>query len=249
LVKNNTSIGAIFFMHNEETAAIRAIGSYVNFYGKSNFVLMGNVQESLLKVSEYFGLDSYKSEPYIGPLHELEKLPRLEWGKGKSLELVGIQLDNIYNGITRINTNFALYLHPDHLLKRKIKPANYADLESNTPNMYSKDFIDTLAKLYPDTANLKGYGHPGMINRIAFIQCYEYFKNNQDKFLEIEILSENLTAYDDFLLPILFRICGFRVYDSNITREVKRRRTLWNLKSPLLHQVNNNISLTQSFLN
>ncbi len=224
-------------MHNEENAAINAINSYINLYGKTNLILMGNVRKSHLKVSKHFGIASYDSRPYIGPLHELEKQPRTKWDQGKSLNLVGIQLENIYNGITKLNTEYALYLHPDHRLINVVRPKNYAELESNIPNKYDKNFIKSLSKINANTLSLKGYGHPGMMKCSAFLESYEFFKGNEELFLEIEHLSQNQTAYDDFLLPILFRICNFEVADHHITREVKRRFSFKKLRSPLLHQV------------
>jgi hypothetical protein len=237
LVRNKLSVGAIFFMHNEENAAIKAIDSFLKFYDKSDLILLGNLEESRLKVARHFEMKSYQSQPYIGPLHEHEKKSRENWKKGVSIDLVGIQLQNIYSGLIKLETKYALYLHPDHLLIKKIKFKDYADLESNTPNKYESKLIENLSKKYSKVSELEGYGHPGMLNRDAFLKCYEFFKNNLDVFDEIEAISENLIAYDDFLLPILFKLCGYSVSDNNLTREVRRQRQFKNFRSPLLHQV------------
>lgn len=224
-------------MHNEEEAAIKAIDSYLQFYSKDNFVLMGNLPESRLKVSNHFKIQSFQSKPYIGPLHTQEKKPIKDWIKGESLELVRIQLQNLFEGFSKLNTKYSLYLHPDHKLRKPLKFRNYADLESNTPNKYEDKLKDKLSKIKTELKNIHGYGHPGLIKIESFFICYEYFKKNQTLFLEIEEISENRTAYDDFILPIIYALCNFTVGDHNITREVRRKKTLWNLNAPLLHQV------------
>lgn len=238
-MKSQLKIGAFLIMHNEVDAAIRTAKSYLDVYPKGDLRILGNLSEKHPEVGLALGLPTYSSVPYIGPLHELEKLPRESWSPVTVVELVEIQLANIMLGMSNVESDFMLYLHPDHFLRKPIRSKNLPDLEMTLPNKYQDMHSKRMSEINPALASLKRYGIPGLMKVDSFFECYDFFKANRELFVRISNATENLIAYDDYLLPILYTLCGKRLANHHITREILRRPTVRDYFAPLLHQVRN----------
>jgi len=224
-------------MHNEVDAAIRTAKSYLDIYPNGDLRILGNLPDKHPIVGQVLGLPTYSSVPYIGPLHELEKFPRDDWSPIATVNLVELQLQNIALGMSKTNSDFMLYLHPDHFLRKPIKTRKLPDLEMTLPNKYLGKHRIKMSEIDPSLASLKKYGIPGLIKVDSFFECYEFFKANKELFIKISSATDNLIAYDDYLLPILYTLCHKSWANHHITREILRRPSVRNYFAPLLHQV------------
>lgn len=236
-MKKNVKIGAFLIMHNEVHAAIRTAKSYLNIYPDGDLKILGNLPETHPLVGQALGLPTYPSIPYIGPLHELEKFPRDDWSPITTVDIVEMQLENIALGMSQTDSDFMLYLHPDHFLRKPIKTRKLPDLEMNLVNKYQDKHRIKMSEINRTLSRLKKYGIPSVIKVDAFFECYEFFKANKVLFLKVSSATNNLIAYDDYLLPILFTLCGKSISNHHITREVLRRPSVRDYFAPLLHQV------------
>lgn len=232
-------IGAFLIMHNEIDAAIKTANSYLDVYPTGELRILGNLPDKHPKVGMALGLPSYSSVPYIGPLHELEKNPHETWLPEVAVDLVGIQLQNIMLGMSNIDSDFMLYLHPDHFLRKPIRTKNLPDLEMTLPNQYQFKHIKRMSEIDPTLSGLKRYGIPGLMKVDSYIECFAFFKANRELFIKLSSATDNLIAYDDYLLPILYTLCAKSLANHHITREVLRRPSVRDYFAPLLHQVRN----------
>ena len=224
-------------MHNEVTSAIRAACSYLKVYPNGELRILGNVPEMHPLVGEALNLKTYSSRPYIGPLHELEKLNHNDWSPETAIEIVEIQLQNIALGMSNVDSDFMLNMHPDHFLRKQIKVKKLPNLELTYPNKYSENHKRAMAKIDKRLSQLNRYGIPSVMEVDSFFECFDYFKAEKDLFLEISNASGNLIAYDDYLFPILYMLCNKKLGNHHVTREVLRRPSIWNFRAPLLHQL------------
>ena len=226
-------------MHDEVENTLRCAKSFISKYGSRNLVLMGNVAHHLDEDCQILKLQGMISEPYIDPLLHMEKNSpnRHDWKPEEALGLVGIQLRNLALGFSKIQTSHTLCLHPDHLVREKLKNKHVTDYEMSNPNRYEPEFLNKLKTRYQISDFPHGYGIPGIMKKKAFYDAYTYFDKNQKIMKRLAEDSQNLVAYDDFLLPILFKLAGHRVENLNVTREIKRKTHFRAYFAPLLHQV------------
>ena len=225
-------------MHKEIEATVSTIESFREFYNLDNLILSGNDSDSLNQLLRKYELKNLNSMPYIGPLLEAQKNREINsWDADFAIDLVQIQMENLANALRKLATSHILYLHPDHRIVGKIRSYEDISLDITTPNKYTKDVQSKLIAEFGPQLIMKKYGIPSVINRQDFLDVYDFFKRNRQTMLKLAEITSNRVAFDDYLIPILFKLCDLPISNRKLTRELQRRKSLLYMKAPILHQV------------
>jgi hypothetical protein len=234
-------MSGVLFMHDEFALAKECALSFGRNYGFENLLVMGNIPE----VSGRLADELYVKHD-VWPLY-IDRLRAFEANHENKLITLRVNLirDLLLSWrrcALSLDTDFLMFLHPDHRVLRRIPESRLrSDIDFYQVNKYDAESKKTIEIVLDHSISLSGYGLPTFIRRSSLLRCLELLLDHRPDILVSLMELDARFVYDDFLLPTIFDFLGFEISDSALMFEVNRRRRLRHLfrKPPLLHQVRN----------
>lgn len=236
---NNKLIGLSVGMHDEVSEAIRAIDSFRLFHPEAEIKIWGNKEVELEQVASTLGMSALVSPRYVD---KVKALLRIEGSRDHLIaaDILREYLEFALSLYTQMESEFVVFMHPDHLLLRKFEDFRLkSDLEIHKVNRYSDRQRNAWFEATGKELELKSYGLAGYFRRESLVSALEFLLDPKRVDLKL-LMSRDLDfIFEDLIIPCAFDYLGFQIKDQNLTRELRRRRRLRSffILPVLLHQV------------
>ena len=232
-------VGALLLVHDEVEEAIRCFNSFKQFYDENKIIVLCNIREN----KEYLRIKTGKIigdwPDYVTNLISMDDGPR-EQQVELRMEFYREYLTSIYNAYRKIDANYLLPLHPDHLIIRQFKSFEVrAEIEYTPVNFYGEITDEALRKVLGFRRTISGYGLPSYYRKTSLIYALEFMLEDSGKTLRNLISIDYKFNYGDYAIPLIFDYLGLTSNDRNLLRELSKRKKLVHyIKKPvLLHKV------------
>jgi hypothetical protein len=235
----NQSIGAMLLVHDELDEAVRCYNSFKEFYDLEKIIILCNISRN----KDYLHKTTKKEigdwPDYVTKLISLNSGPREEQVNLR-MEFYREYLNSIYETYRKIDSEFLMFLHPDHMIIRPFKTFELnADIEFSPINFYDKTTDEALMKVLSFKRRIKGYGLPSYYSKSGLIKTLDFMLKDSSKILRALIEIDYKFNYGDYAIPLIFDYLGLKVENKNLLRELSGRKKLIHVfKKPVLfHKV------------
>jgi len=235
----SANVGALLLVHDELDEAVRCYQSFTRFYNSDQITILCNIKENKNYLHEKTGKIIADWPDYVTKLISLSSGPR-EQQVDMRMEFYREYLTTIYTSCKEIDSDYLMFLHPDHILVRQFKSNELnTEIEFSPVNIYSEDTDKALLKVLGFTRTIKGYGLPSYYEKASLLNALEFMLSDSSKILRALIEIDYKFNYGDYAIPLIFDYLGSISDDKNLLRELARRRKLIHyFKKPvLLHKV------------
>lgn len=228
-------------MHDEFDSAKTCALSFIECYGVENLLIMGNVPEISSRLALELGAKHQIYPSYIDRLRVLEA-DQDQAQVNVRVNVISDLLLAYRRGALNFETDYIVFLHPDHRVLRPIMPCKIkSDIDYYPVNAYDSIAVSAIKDVLGHSLSIDGYGLPTFMNRSSLLECLDLLLDREPTLLSLLMNMDSRFVYDDFLLPIIFEFLGFNFSDRAIMHEMKRRRRIkhYFVRPLLLHQVRN----------
>ena len=232
-------VGALLLVHDEVDEAVRCFNSFRQFYDENKITVLCNIKENKEWLRVKTGKHIGDWPDYVTKLISLDGGPR-EQQVELRMEFYREYLTSIYDAYRKIDANYVLFLHPDHMIIRPFKSVEVrAEIEYTPVNLYGEVTDEALRKVLGFKRTISGYGLPSYYRKTSLIHALEFMLEDSSKTLRDLVGVDYKFNYGDYAIPLIFNYLGFTSNDKNLLRELSRRRKLVHyFKKPvLLHKV------------
>lgn len=229
-------VTAVLNVYDEYESSKKCIDSFLKFYPNSPIIICGSKRDVVSKLATEYKSTFNITQQYIGPLHRIEE-ELFDVPRSQIIRCIETQIENLYHTFLRVETEFLFFLHPDHRVKGKLN-FNYAkmDMEISNTNLIEKRLKFLIEQKLGVRIGAK-YGIWGYFKKNSIVSSLTYVIDNREFLSDLLELS-NLFIYDDFLLPVVMNLLGYKVGNEYVTEELRRRNSIRRkFQSKLVHHV------------